>query len=162
MLVKDLMTPHVESISPQATLKEAAERMRDLDVGPLPVVNNEQLIGMLTDRDIVVRCVAVGDDPRTAIVKDAMSPDAITCFEDDTVENAAELMRLHLIRRLIVVDREGQLAGIVSLADLATQQPDEVLLADTVEEISEPISQSFFRDDSVSGEENALHEARIS
>lgn len=139
MLVKDLMTHNVESISPQATLAEAAERMRALDVGPLPVVSGDQLVGMLTDRDIVVRCVASGDDPRTMTVKEAMTPDAITCFDDDTVDDAAKLMQKHMIRRLMIVDHEGQLVGIVSLADLATQQPDEILLADTVEEVSEPV-----------------------
>ena len=82
MQLKDVMTPGVEVIAPEASIYEAAEKMSHLDIGPLPVCDGERLIGMLTDRDITVRAVAAGRDPLTTQVREVMTPDVIYGFED--------------------------------------------------------------------------------
>jgi CBS domain-containing protein len=92
MRLKEIMTPGVEVISPEATIQEAAQKMSQLDVGPLPVCDGEQLVGMLTDRDITVRAVVEGCDPMTRTVREAMTPDMVYCFEDQAVQEAARLM----------------------------------------------------------------------
>jgi CBS domain-containing protein len=114
--------------------------MRDMDIGPLPVCgDNDRLVGMLTDRDITVRAVAEGQDPRTAKVRDAMTPDIVYCFEDQDVSEAAQLMKDQQIRRLVVLNRDKRLVGIVSLGDLAVETGDERLAGNTLEAVSEPV-----------------------
>src|ERR671937_1268828 len=101
MQVKEVMTHGVECIRPEATLQEAATKMKELDVGPLPVCgDDDRLVGMLTDRDITIRAVAEGQDPKTARVQDVMTPDITYCFEDQDVKEAARLMEEKQIRRL--------------------------------------------------------------
>src|SRR6266516_5225512 len=138
MQIKDVMTRGVETIRPDASLYEAAQRMRSLDVGPLPVVDDERLFGMLTDRDIVIRAIADGRDPMTTTVAEAMTADVIYCTEDQDVREAARLMEEHQIRRLIVVDRDHRLVGIVSLGDIAITTGDERLAGEALERVSEP------------------------
>src|SRR5687768_16020418 len=93
MKVKDIMTAHAEGTSPTTTLREAAQRMKNLDVGPLPVCgDDDRLAGMITDRDIAVRAVAEGLDPSTALVRDVMTPNIIYCYEDQDVSDAAHMM----------------------------------------------------------------------
>jgi CBS domain-containing protein len=139
MQVKDVMTRGAECIPPDASLQEAARKMKSLDVGPLPVCDRDRLAGMLTDRDIVVRAVAEGRDPRTTRVRDAMTEGVTYCFEDDDVNEAARLMKEKQIRRLIVLNRDKRLAGIVSLGDLAVETSDEHLTGKTLEHISQPV-----------------------
>ena len=117
MQVKDVMTRGAECVRPEATLQEAAQKMKSLDVGPLPVCDNDRLAGMLTDRDIVVRAVAEGKDPRTAKVREAMTPEVVYCSEDDDVADVARLMNEKQVRRLPVLDCNRRLVGIVSLCD---------------------------------------------
>ena len=139
MKVKDVLTRGAECVGPDATLQEAARKMRDLDVGPLPVCgDNDRLVGMLTDRDITVRAVAEGKDPRTAKVPDVMTEGISYCFEDDDVEAAARLMRDKQVRRLVVLNRDKRLVGIASLGDLATETGDEHLAGKTLERVSQP------------------------
>src|SRR5262245_56394299 len=114
MLVKDVMTRHAECVGPDVTLQEAAARMRDLDVGSLPICENDRLVGIVTDRDIAVRATAQGLDPRTARAREVMTPDIVWCFEDEDVTEAARLMKENQIRRLAVLDRNKRLVGIVS------------------------------------------------
>src|SRR5262249_26252215 len=91
---KDVMTRGVECLPPSATLQQAAQKMRDLDIGPLPVCgDNDRLVGMLTDRDITVRAVAEGLDPRTTLIRDVMTPTIVYVFEDQDVSEAARLMK---------------------------------------------------------------------
>jgi CBS domain-containing protein len=138
-LVNEVMTRGVECMSPNATLQEAARKMRDLDVGPLPVCgDNDRLVGMITDRDIVVRAVAEGQDTRTARVHDVMTSDIIYCFEDQDADEAAQLMRANQIRRLVVLNRDKRLVGIVSLGDLAVETNDEEMAGATLQAVSEP------------------------
>ena len=136
MQVNEVMTRGVECVSPDATLQEAARKMKDLDVGPLPVCDKDRLAGILTDRDIVVRAVAEGRDPRSAHVRDVMTPDVVYCFEDQDVQEAARLMEEKQVRRLVVLDRAKRLVGIVSLGDLAVQTSDRDLAGKALEEVS--------------------------
>ena len=138
MQVKDVMTRGAECVSPDATLQEAARKMKDLDVGPLPVCDNDRLAGMLTDRDIVVRAVAEGRDPRSARVREAMSEGIDYCFEDDDVGQAAGLMRRRQVRRLAVLNRDKRLVGIVSLGDLAVETGGAEVAGKTLERVSQP------------------------
>jgi CBS domain-containing protein len=132
------MTPNVETIHPDRPLQEAAEMMKTLDVGSLPVCDNRRLLGMLTDRDITVRAVAAGRDPTRTKVGDTMTPAMIYCFEDQEIQEAATLMEQHQIRRLPILNRNQQLVGIVSLGDLAVESKDERLSGEVLEEVSEP------------------------
>src|SRR5687768_3636235 len=142
MQLREVMTPHVEVIHPDATLREAAQKMKNLDVGPIPVCDGDRLQGMLTDRDITVRATAEGRDPNNTRVREVMTPDVIYCFEDQDVQQAADLMEERQIRRLIVLNREKRLVGIVSLGDLATQTGDTELdseeLTETLSSVSTP------------------------
>jgi CBS domain-containing protein len=138
MQLKDVMTRNVEVIGPEATLADAASRMDALDIGPLPVCENDRLVGMITDRDITVRATAMGEDPKTTRVRDAMTRDVLCCHEDDDVREATRLMERNQVRRLPVLNREDRLVGIVSLADLAVWTGDEQLSGEVLERVSEP------------------------
>ena len=138
MKIKDVMTKSVETVRPDQTLQEAASRMKSLDVGPMPVCENDRLVGMLTDRDIVVRAAAEGRDVRTTKVRDAMTPDVVVCSEDDDVKDAAKTMKDRQIRRLVVVDGQKRVAGIVSLGDIAVDTSDEKMSGRVLEEVSKP------------------------
>jgi len=143
MLIRDVMTRDVETISPDESLVEAASAMRDLNAGVLPVADGSKLLGMLTDRDITVRSTAKGADPKRAKVRDAMSAAVISCFEDQDVQEVATIMRSQQVRRLIVLDRSGQIAGIVSLGDIAISTADEKLSGGALRRISEPPVREF-------------------
>src|SRR6266478_2716993 len=119
MQLKDVMTPGVEVIAPEASIYAAAEKMSHRDVGPLPVCDGDRLIGMLTDRDITVRAVAAGHDPRTTQVREVMTPDVVYGFDDQDVQDAARLMEQYQIRRLPDLSRNKHLLGKVALGDLA-------------------------------------------
>jgi len=138
MQVHELMTQDVECTRPEATIEQAAERMKTLGIGALPVSDNGRLVGVLTDRDIVVRSVSAGHDPRTERVRDVMTPDMVYCFQDEDITAAADLMRDNQIRRLPVLDHNQRLVGIVSLGDLAVEAGVEYLAGQTLEGISEP------------------------
>jgi CBS domain-containing protein len=137
MQLREIMTPKVEVIPPDAKLADAAKKMKELDVGAVPVCDGESLCGMITDRDIAVRAVAEGRDPRKTKVRDAMTSDVAYCFEDQEYEEAARLMRERQIRRLPILNREKRLVGIVSLADLS-RKGDDTVTAQTVEDVSTP------------------------
>lgn len=136
--VKDIMTPQAEVVSPDATVEDAAVAMKALDIGVLPVCDEEGLVGMLTDRDLVVRVVAARRDPKAVRVGEAMTPNIVYCFEDDDVGRAAQLLADHQIRRLPVLSRDKSLVGIVSLGDLAVHDPDQKMTAEALEDISQP------------------------
>lgn len=138
MRVSEVMTRNVEWIRADATLQEAAAKMKSLDIGPLPVCDGERLVGMLTDRDITVRATAEGEDPTVIRVRDIMTPEVVYCFEDDLVGDAARIMEDKQVRRLVVVNRDKRLVGIVSLGDLAVETGDEQLAGNTLEAVSTP------------------------
>jgi len=113
--------------------------MKQLDVGPLPVCGeNDRLVGIVTDRDIAVRGVAEACDPKTTTVQQVMTPEVVFCYEDQDVREAARLMQERQIRRLVVLNRDKRLTGILSLGDLAVETGDEHLAGKTVERVSQP------------------------
>jgi CBS domain-containing protein len=138
MQVKEIMSHGVEVIHPEASIQEAAQKMKGLDVGPLPVCTGERLEGMLTDRDITVRAVAEGRDPKTTKVQEAMTTEVMYAFEDQDVAEAARLMEQHQIRRVVVLNRDKRLVGIVSLGDVAVHAGDARQAGQTLGRVSEP------------------------
>lgn len=138
MKVGDVMTSHFEMIDSTESLTQAAREMKSLDVGVLPVREGTRLIGVITDRDIVIRGLAEGRDPDSAQVKDIISSEIVYCYEDDSVEDAAHLMEDHQVRRLIVCNQDKTPVGIVSLGDLAVKAANDRLYGETLERISEP------------------------
>ena len=138
MKINEIMTTDVEVVAPDATIKEAAQRMAKLGVGALPVWDGERLIGMVTDRDLVVRAVAEGLDPVETSVRDCMSPKIVSCFEDQSVEEVCHTMEEQQIRRLPVMSRDKHLVGIVAIGDLAIKADEEEQVGHTLQEISQP------------------------
>ncbi|MBU0747080.1 MAG: CBS domain-containing protein [Gammaproteobacteria bacterium] len=133
--VSDVMTRGVRTLSPTDTLTAAAQAMQELDVGSIPVCDGVRLVGMVTDRDIVVRGVA--QERVNVSLQDVMSEGLLYCHEDDTVPSAMESMRRQQVRRLPVVDKDKRLVGIVTLGDVATKG-DEDDAGDALRGISEP------------------------
>ncbi len=140
MRIKDIMTPSPECIAPEESVQEAARKMRNLDVGPLPVCENDRLAGMITDRDIVVRAVAEGRNPQTTKVREVMTPEVLYCYDDQDFEEAAGKMRVHQVRRLLVLNRDARLVGIVSLGELATETHDPRKSGEVLQDVSEPVA----------------------
>jgi CBS domain-containing protein len=141
MQIREIMTREPVVIGPDMVLKEAAERMRDLDSGIMPVGQNDRLVGMLTDRDITIRATAAGKDPNQTRVEEVMTPDVVYCFDDDDTVAAANIMEEHQLRRLIVLNRDKRLVGILSLGDLAVHAADDRLAGEVAEAVSEPAEQ---------------------
>ncbi len=119
MIVREAMTRGAETIAPGETLQAAARKMRELGIGALPVCERDRLVGMLTDRDIVIRATAEALDPARATVADAMTPQVIYCFDDEDIYAAARLMEDRAVRRLMVLDSGKRLVGLISVDDLA-------------------------------------------
>jgi CBS domain-containing protein len=136
MQLSQILTHDVETVPPDASIRDAARRMKELDVGALPVCDGTRLLGMITDRDIAVRAVADGRESGTP-VKEAMTPDVVFCYEDEDVRKAADLMEQQQIRRLPIMNRDKKLVGIVSLADVARQGNDR-LSGEALQQISQP------------------------
>jgi CBS domain-containing protein len=136
--VKDVMTSALATATPSQSLAEAARMMKQADVGSVPVVDGPRLFGMLTDRDIVVRAVAEGEDPQTMQVGEIASPDLVTVRPDDDLDDALRLMAQHQVRRLPVVE-DGHLVGVLAQADVA-HEAKEKQVGHVVEEISRPAS----------------------
>jgi CBS domain-containing protein len=118
MQVNEAMSPDVKIASPNQSIKDAARIMAEIDAGILPVGENDRLVGVITDRDIVVRAVAQGSGPTTA-VRDVMSQEVKYCFEDDDVEDVAQNMADLKVRRLPVLNDQKRVVGILSLGDIA-------------------------------------------
>lgn len=121
MKLKEVMTKEPDYITPDTPLQDAARKIRDLDVGFLPVGDGVKLKGTITDRDIVVRAVAEGVDLKSSRSGDFMTEEVLYAFDDEEVDVAIKTMREKQVRRLIVVNRDKDLVGVVSLGDLATR-----------------------------------------
>jgi CBS domain-containing protein len=124
MLVKDAMSTKVETVAPNTTLQECARMMRRMDIGALPVWENGKLIGMVTDRDVCCRSVGDGRDPAAMTVREAMSSDVTSCFEDEDCIDAARLMQSKRLRRLAVLNRQKSMVGLLSVDDIARYSHD--------------------------------------
>lgn len=132
MLVKECMTKNVTLGTPAMTMLEAAQKMRDGDFGILPIEENDRLVGIVTDRDIAVRGVAEGKDPKQVKVRDIMSPKVLYCYDDQTLEEIAENLGDNQVRRVPVVNRQKKLVGILSLSDMAKSHLAPDKLEDTL------------------------------
>jgi CBS domain-containing protein len=122
MKVSEVMTRNPEIIKADESVLKAAETLARKKIGALPVEKNDRLIGMLTDRDIVVRVVAGGRDPKKTKVEEVVSPEPKYCYEDEDVEHVAKNMHQLLVRRLPVMNRDKRLVGIVSIEDIAPRR----------------------------------------
>ena len=119
--IKDVMSRDYKFISPHASIHEAAQIMRDLDIGFLPVAEKDRMIGMVTDRDIVVRSAAEGTKPTSQEIGEIMTPKTYYCYDDQEIEDVCNNLGEIQVRRLPVVNRDKRLVGIVSLGDLAQE-----------------------------------------
>ncbi len=135
--VAEVMTRGVRSMSPRDSLQFAAQAMDELDVGVIPVCDQERLVGMVTDRDITVRGVAQGRPADSTPVSEVMSEDVLCCFEDQSIEEATEQMRAAQVRRLPVLDKDKHLVGMLALGDVATKAGSDEA-GEALTEISEP------------------------
>jgi CBS domain-containing protein len=134
MKVRDIMSRDVDVLGPDATIREAARHMRDRDIGSIPIGKDDRLIGMLTDRDIVIRCIADGCNADTPI-REAMTDKVRYCYDDQDVKDVCRNMSDEAIRRLPVVNRDKRLVGIVSLGDVAKR--NERAAGEAMEHIAE-------------------------
>jgi CBS domain-containing protein len=130
------MTRDVTLVDPNIIIRDAARKMRADGIGAIPVGENDRLIGMITDRDIAMRAVAEDRAPGTTSVREVMSGRVYYCFEDDDVEQAAQVMAEHQVRRLPVLNRDKRLAGVVAMADMGREKPEAGQAA--LEGISQP------------------------
>lgn len=140
MKVKELMTGELRGVRTDSSVQEAAEHMRVLDIGSLPVVSpeNNRVVGMITDRDIVVRAVARGDDASSQKVGDVMSSPLVCCHADDEIEEASAAMKAKRVRRVLVLNGENQPIGMISMGDLAHGSIDHADLTAVVRHVSTP------------------------
>jgi CBS domain-containing protein len=134
--VRDAMTSNPRSIEPSTTVTEAARLMKAEDVGSLPIVDGDQLVGMVTDRDTVIRVVAEGKDPQSTTVGEIASRDLVTVDPEQDLDEAMRLMAQHQVRRLPVAEEDGRLVGILAQADVAREGKD-AKTGQVVQEISE-------------------------
>jgi CBS domain-containing protein len=142
MKLSEIMTREVEIIQTDDTLHMAAKKMRDRDIGFLPVCDGESLIGVLSDRDITIRALADGMDINVMLGRDLMTTPAIYCFDDQDVNEAAKIMEENQIRRLVVLSREDKrLVGVISLGDLARKGITDIS-AQVLQRVSEPENQA--------------------
>ncbi|MBN2316272.1 MAG: CBS domain-containing protein [Sedimentisphaerales bacterium] len=139
MKVSDVMNSSVHSISSSAMLSEAAQRMKKYDVDFLPVLEQNSIVSVLTDRDVVIWAVAEGKDPNMTPVKDIISPGIFSCSVNSDIRVAAQLMKNKQIRRLLVLSEDHTVVGVLSLDDLALKTNDEHLVYDVVNAICRPV-----------------------
>ena len=138
MKIQEIMTKNFEMINTTDSLTNAAQQMKKLDVGVLPVREGDRIVGIITDRDIIIRALAEQRAAGSTLVKDVMSGDIQCCRPEDSLEDAARLMQEKQVRRLIVLDQENSPVGIVSLGDIAAKSHADELAGETLEEISRP------------------------
>ena len=131
MQAKEVMTGNIKMIPSNTTLQAAADMMRQMDIGMLPVAEDGRLVGTLTDRDIAVRAVAKGSDPKSTAAQEVMSREVISCYEDQDARDVARVMEENKVRRVVVVNRNNEAVGVISVDDLAVH-PETKSLADEV------------------------------
>jgi CBS domain-containing protein len=137
--LSEIMTPNVKTVTSGATLTDAVRMMTENDIGWLAVVDkNHRLVGTLTDRDIVVRAVAMSLSPAEARVAQAMSSGVVSARQDQSVEHGARLMQENQIRRIAIVDAQEIPVGVVSLGDIAKRTHDEHVVTETMEQVAAP------------------------
>jgi len=138
MKIQEVMTRAVKTLTPRDTVQHAAEQMALLDIGAVPVERDGKPIGIVSDRDIVLRAVAKGYDSGKTTVSDVMTTELQTVRPEDSIEKVADLMKARQIRRVLVVNDDGQLAGIASLGDLVTEEEAKQLSGEVLADVSAP------------------------
>ena len=136
MKVEQIMSRRVESVEPMTLIAKAAQKMRDLDIGFLVVSENGRPVGTVTDRDITLRSVAQSLDPRLETVSEIMTPQAFASYVDDDVERVGHFMQEKQVRRMLILDRQGNLVGVVSIGDMAKARDERHLAGETLGEIA--------------------------
>src|SRR5262245_10998975 len=136
MKISEIMTANVECIDPATPIAKAAEKMRHRSIGFLPICDNDRLVGTVTDRDITIQSVAQGRDPRLAAVREIMNPQVFYCYEDDDVHKVGQHMQEREVRRMLILDRQKRLVGVVSIGDIA-RASDKHLAGETLGHIAE-------------------------
>ena len=139
MKVKKIMSSPVETVDSRSKISEAAEKMKSFDVGVLPVMREDEITGIITDRDIIVRILAEGMDPKKTSVSKAMTEEAASCSEDTDIEEAVRIMEEKKVHRLLVLDENDEVSGILSISDIARKMKDEHLLHELLERICQPV-----------------------
>ena len=138
MKICDILTKDPQVVRPDAMISEAAKMMKQHDIGMLPVCDGHRLVGSITDRDLAIRAIAEGRNPLSTKVSDIMTPNVFWCYDDQDLEEAAQIMEEKQIRRLPIVNREKRLVGIVSLGDFALRSQNDRLAEEVLECVSEP------------------------
>jgi CBS domain-containing protein len=133
MKISEMMTQETVLMNPEMTVRKACEIMRDSDIGFIPVTDGEKILGVVTDRDIATRAIANGQNPDVTKVVDFMSHDIVYIFEDQDELDAARLMQVKQIRRLLVLNHDKRLVGILSLSDLSSHARDHALAGEVLE-----------------------------
>jgi CBS domain-containing protein len=136
----DVMTKNPVSALAGDTVTSVAQLMKERDIGPVPIVEDKiskRLIGIVTDRDLALKVVAGGRDPNTTLVQDVMTTEVVTCREDDDIESTLDSMARNQLRRILVVDGDNHLVGIIAQADVATRMDEPEKTAEVVKEISQ-------------------------
>ena len=137
--VKEFMSPYPILIDPDATLLQAAQKMKEIDCGFLPVGKENKLVGIITDRDIVIRAISAGRDPSREKVSDYMTPHVYACNEKDFIEDAADKMHEHKVTRLVVKNRQGRVTGVLSFGAILRQDT-------TSSEVSQIVKHALYPD----------------
>jgi len=134
MQAKDLMTRNVECVSPDTSIAEIARIMKSMDIGFVPVCDEDRLLGTVTDRDIVLRAIA--EDRNSCTASDVMTDEVWWCYDDQTAEEIADYMASHEVRRVVILDRQKRLAGVISIGDLA-KSGEQVKAGEAIGDIAE-------------------------
>ena len=137
MKINQIMSKKVEYVDPKLPIGKAAEKMRDLNIGFLPICENDKLVGTVTDRDITIRSVPQGRDPRLTPVSEIMTQDVFYCYDDDNLERVAQYMQEKGVRRMVILNRQKRLVGVASLGDIAKTSGEKQLAGETLGEIAE-------------------------
>jgi len=135
MKVREIMTSNVECVAPGTGVRELASKMKTLDVGFIPVCENDRLSGTVTDRDIVIRAIAEGKDIDSCPARDIMTQNVFWCFEEQDVKDVAKLMREKDVRRMLILNADKRLVGVVSIGDIS--KVEETESGKTLKDISE-------------------------
>lgn len=143
MNIADIMTHNATVIRPDATVREACEKMRDEDIGFLPVCDGDTVLGTVTDRDIATRAIADSANLENRLVSDIMTKELVFVYDDQEILEAARLMEVKQVRRLVVINRNKKLVGVLSLGDLSRQSTDQHLAVEVLERVSEPAWQQI-------------------
>jgi CBS domain-containing protein len=138
MKISEIMTSTVRSLQPESSVQEAAQLMKDYEIGALPICDNGRIVGIVTDRDITIRGVAAGLDAGKTPIRRVMSTNVAYCFDNDDVDDVVRIMEAQQVRRLPILNASLQLAGIVTLGDVAVRTKNSDIAGETLQQISLP------------------------